>query len=145
MQNQIKPTKILIVQAIFYQDISKMLLDGAIEELNKSNITFDIINLSGALEIPVAIAITLEKQKHYDGFVALGCVIRGETSHYETVCQESARGLMDLAINKAIAIGNGIITVENEEQAFERADKSLQNKGGFAVKACLDLIKLLKN
>ncbi len=145
MQNQIKPTKILIVQAIFYQDISKMLLDGAIEELNKSNIAFDIINLSGAIEIPIAIAITLQHQKHYDGFVALGCVIRGETSHYDTVCQESARGLMDLAINKAIAIGNGIITVENEEQAFERADKNQLNKGGFAVKACLDLIKLLKN
>jgi 6,7-dimethyl-8-ribityllumazine synthase len=145
MKIQNKPIKILIVEAVFYDDISKMLLDGAIAKLKELKIDFDIIKLSGALEIPIAISIILKQNKNYDGFVALGCVIRGETSHYETVCQESSRGLMNLAIKHGLAIGNGIITVENEKQAFERANKSELDKGGFAVKACLDLIKILKN
>lgn len=133
--------KILIVQAIFYEKISKMLLDGAIEKIIKNNFEYDIVSLKGALEIPCAISIAKETNK-YDGFVALGCVIRGETTHYETVCQESARGINDLAINHQLAIGNGIITVENEDQAIERADMNKLNKGGFAVEACLDIISL---
>ncbi len=145
LNQQNNSIKILIVQANFYDEISQMLLDGAISELKKHQIDFDIINLAGALEIPIAIAININNQKNYDGYVALGCVIRGKTSHYDTVCQESARGIMDLAIKYAVPISNGIITVENEEQAIERADKNQLNKGGFAVNACLDLIKLQKN
>ena len=133
--------KILIVQAVFYEDISKMLLEGAISKIVKNNFEYDIVSLKGALEIPCAISIAKEAKK-YDGFIALGCVIRGETTHYETVCQESARGLNDLAINYQLAIGNGIITVENEEQALARADMKKLDKGGFAVEACLDVISL---
>lgn len=133
--------KILIVQAVFYKHISQMLLDGAIAKILQNNYSYEIISLKGALEIPSAIAIA-SSSNQYLGYVALGCVIRGETTHYETVCQESARGLMDLSINKNLAIGNGIITVENEKQAIERADAKKLDKGGFAVEACLDIIKL---
>ncbi|NBX52466.1 MAG: 6,7-dimethyl-8-ribityllumazine synthase [Proteobacteria bacterium] len=143
MKKSLKLTKkILIVQAVFYEDISKMLLDGAIKEINKNNLDYDIITVSGALEIPIAIAITINKNNYYDGYIALGCVIRGETSHYDTVCNESARGLMDIGIKNKIPIANGIITVENEEQALERANPKKLNKGGYAVKACIKLIQL---
>lgn len=133
--------KILIVQAVFYEHISKMLLDGAIAKIIKNNLKYEVLTLKGALEIPCAISIAKEAKK-YDGFIALGCVIRGETTHYETVCNESARGLNDLAINYQLAIGNGIITVENEEQALERADMNKLDKGGFAVEACLSIISI---
>lgn len=133
--------KILIVQATFYQKISKMLLEGAIEELEKHNVQFEIATVPGALEIPATIAIA-DKSKKFAGFVALGCVIRGETTHYDYVCGESAHGLNLLAINHLIAIGNGILTVENEAQAIARADKTQKNKGGFAANACLEMIKI---
>ena len=133
--------KILIIQAPYYKKISQMLLDGASRALKSENVEFDIIEVAGALEIPAAIAIAKDNKK-YTGFIALGCVIRGETSHYDYVCQESAHGLNLLAINHQIAIGNGIITVENEDQAIARADPKQKNKGGFAVKACLQMIKL---
>jgi len=133
--------KILIVEAVFYKNISQMLLEGAVTKIIKNNFDYEVVSLKGALEIPCAISIAKETQK-YSGFIALGCVIRGETSHYETVCQESARGLNDLAINHQLAIGNGIITVENEEQALERADAKKLDKGGFAVEACLEIISL---
>ena len=133
--------KILIVQAVFYEHISKMLLDGAINQVVENNFEYEVLTLKGALEIPCAISIAKETQK-FVGFVALGCVIRGETTHYETVCQESARGLNDLAINHQLAIGNGIITVENEEQALERANMQKLDKGGFAVQACLSIISI---
>jgi len=133
--------KILIVQAVFYEKISKMLLEGAVQKILKNNFEYDIVSLKGALEIPCAISIANQACK-YDGYIALGCVIRGKTSHYETVCQESARGINDLAINYQLAIGNGIITVENEKQALERADVHKLDKGGFAVEACLEIISL---
>ncbi len=133
--------KILIIQAVFYEDISRMLLKGAINKIINNNYDYEVVSLMGALEIPCALAIAKETKK-YDGFVALGCVIRGETTHYETVCQESARGLNELAINHQLAIGNGIITVENKEQALERADTEKLDKGGFAVEACLSIISL---
>jgi 6,7-dimethyl-8-ribityllumazine synthase len=133
--------KILIVQAVFYEDISKMLLEGAVNKIIKNNFDYEVVSLKGALEIPCAISIAKET-KQYAGFVALGCVIRGETTHYETVCNESASGLNDLAINYQLAIGNGILTVENEEQALERADLKKLDKGGFAVEACLSIILL---
>ncbi len=133
--------KILIVEAVFYKNISQMLLEGAVAKIIKNNFDYEVASLKGALEIPCAISIAKETQK-YCGFIALGCVIRGETTHYETVCQESARGLNDLAINHQLAIGNGIITVENEKQALERADAKKLDKGGFAVEACLEIISL---
>jgi 6,7-dimethyl-8-ribityllumazine synthase len=94
------------------------------------------------LEIPVAIAMATASQKHFDGYVALGCVVRGETTHYETVCSESARGLMDLAIAENLAIGNGILTVEDESQAWERADAAQKDKGGDAARAAVSLSML---
>lgn len=111
-----------------------MLLDGAIKEINKNNLDYDIITVSGALEIPIAIAITINKNNYYDGYIALGCVIRGETSHYDTVCNESARGLMDIGIKNKIPIANGIITVENEEQALERANPKNLTKAVMRLK-----------
>jgi 6,7-dimethyl-8-ribityllumazine synthase len=133
--------KFLIIQARFYENISDLLLDGAVEELKKNNIQYDIIDVLGALEIAPAIAMA-EKSRQYDAFVALGCVIRGETSHYDIVAGESARAISELSVHKKIAIGNGILTTENEQQAIARADKFKKNKGGFAVKACLELISI---
>lgn len=135
--------KILIIQAPYYQKISALLLEGAIEELKKYNFSFEIIDVPGALEIPGAISIINNGQKDkYSGFIALGCVIRGETTHYDYVCQESAHGLNLMAIKKQLAIGNGILTVENESQAIIRADKNQKNKGGFAAKTCVEMIKI---
>ncbi len=135
--------KILIVEARFYPHISDLLLKGAIREINKSGFDYEIINVPGALEIPAAISMAIKSEK-YAGFVALGCVIRGETSHYDVVVNESARGLMKLALKKHVAIGNGILTVENENQAIARADLNQQDKGGFASNACIQMIELQK-
>lgn len=132
--------KILIVQATFYKNISKMLLEGAISQIEKAGYQYEIVDVMGALEIASVIAMA-KKTKKYDGFVALGCVIRGETSHYDIVAGESARALVDLSLKK-IAIGNGIITTENEDQAIARADKNQKDKGGFAALACLKMIEL---
>jgi 6,7-dimethyl-8-ribityllumazine synthase len=133
--------KILIVQANFYQHISQMLLDGAIAELKKQNFEYDVVDVLGAFEIPAAIAFASQSGR-YDGYVALGCVIRGETTHYDYVCQESARGLNELAYKNGLAIGYGIITCEDEKQAIARADVNQKNKGGFASQACLRMIEI---
>ncbi len=130
---------LLFVEANFYTHISDMLAEGAAAAARKAGATFDRLTVPGALEIPGAIAIVAHAGK-YDGFVALGCVIRGETSHYDTVCTESARGLMDLTIRERLAIGNGILTVENEAQALRRADPHDLDKGGGAVLAALALL-----
>lgn len=133
--------KILIVSANFYKHISDMLLEGAIAELKKQNCTYEIVEVPGAFEIPSTIAFA-EEGGEYAGYVALGCVIRGETTHYDYVCQESARGLNELGYKNGLAIGYGIITCENEEQAVVRADVKQKNKGGFAVSACLKMVGL---
>jgi 6,7-dimethyl-8-ribityllumazine synthase len=130
---------LLFVEATFYTHISELLAEGAVAAATSDNVTFDRLSVPGALEIPGAIAIAAQSGK-YDGFVALGCVIRGETSHYDSVCNESARGLMDLTIRERLAIGNGILTVENETQALVRADVRQLDKGGGAVKAALALL-----
>jgi 6,7-dimethyl-8-ribityllumazine synthase len=134
--------KILLVIADFYEHIAEMLLQGAIAACKQAGAEYEVVKVAGAFEIPPAIAM-IAKNKPYDGYVALGCVIRGETSHYDTVCNESARGLMELGIKQHLAIGNGILTVENEQQALVRADMAQKNKGGGAVQACLGLINLL--
>ncbi len=132
---------ILIVSADFYPDITRELLAGASAELKRMDATFDEIKVPGAFEIPAAINFAIQSRK-YHGYIALGCVIRGETTHYDYVCSESARGLMDLALTQNAAIGYGILTVENKEQAMVRAKVSEGNKGRDAVEACLQLISI---
>ena len=135
---------ILIVEARFYSHISDMLLDGATAALEKGGAHFERLAVPGALEIPPAIAIAARAGEHggkgFDGYIALGCIIRGETYHFEIVANESARGLMDLGIAHGLCIGNGILTVENEAQALARAAVDEGDKGGDAARACLALL-----
>ena len=140
---KIPEPKILIVESRFYKHISDMLLEGAIDEVKKNNCEYEVITVPGAFEVPAVISFA-SKTNRYDGYVALGCVIRGETTHYDYVCAESARGLNDLAIKNNLAIGYGIITVENEAQAIARADIKQKNKGGFAAMACLKMMEIKK-
>ena len=139
-------SNILIVEARFYAHISDMLLDGATSAIEKAGAHFERLAVPGALEIPTAIALAARSAdqggKAYDGFVALGCVIRGETYHFEIVASESARGLLDLGMNLGLCIGNGILTVENERQALVRAACDDGDKGGDAARACLALINV---
>ena len=134
--------KILVIEARFYNDYSDMLLDGALSALQAAKAEITKVTVPGALEIPHVISMAEAAKSGYDGYVALGCVIRGETTHYDYVCGESARAIMDLAVNQQLAIGNGIITVENDAQAKARADKAQKDKGGFAANACLKMIKI---
>ena len=129
---------LLIVRAPYYKSIADNLLDGARNAIEASGAKHELIDVPGALEIAPAIAMASRTEK-YDGFVALGCVIRGETSHYETVCEESARGITLLGLS-GVCIGNGILTVENRKQADVRADPSDQNKGAGAAEAALHLM-----
>lgn len=133
---------LLIVEARYYRDISDALLDGATTALTEGGATFEAIAVPGALEIPAAIAFAADSGKRYDGFVALGCVIRGETYHFDIVANESSRGLMDLSIQRKLAIGNAILTPENEAQAWARARRSEGDVGGWAAKAALRMIEL---
>lgn len=135
-----KPTKLLIVVAPYYKDIADGLVTGAQRVIENAGATQDMIEVPGALEIPSAIA-TAFRMSNYDGFVALGCIIRGETTHYDTVCNDSSRGLTLLGLQGA-ALGNGILTVENHDQAWARANPEGQNKGGGAAAAALHLIAL---
>jgi 6,7-dimethyl-8-ribityllumazine synthase len=139
---------LLIVEARFYDDMSDALLDGAKAALDEAGATYDVVTVPGALEVPAAIAMALDGADNggteYDGFVALGMVIRGETYHFDIVSNESSRALMDLAVSESLAIGNGILTVENEEQAWARAKRSDKDKGGFAARAALTMIELKK-
>jgi 6,7-dimethyl-8-ribityllumazine synthase len=141
-----KGARILIVEARYYDDIADALLVGAMKVLEEAGATFDRISVPGSLEIPAAIAIALDatqrKRRPYDGVVALGCVIRGDTIHFEIVSHQSARGLMDLSIARALPIGNGIITVNTEAQALARARMAEQDKGGDAARAALALVDL---
>lgn len=136
--------RFLIVEARFYVALADAQKAGAIAALEGAGATHKTISVPGALEIPAAIAFVAASDQRFDGYVALGCVIRGETSHYDTVCNESARGLMDLALADNLAIGNGIITVEDEDQAWARADQSRKDKGGDAARAALAMAKLKK-
>ena len=127
----------LIVEARFYAALADAQAAGAIAALQSAGCSFERVSVPGALEIPAAIAMAHSGDRHFDGYVALGCVIRGETSHYDTVCNASARGLMDLALAENMAIGNGILTVENEDQAWVRADLARKDKGGDAARAAM--------
>jgi 6,7-dimethyl-8-ribityllumazine synthase len=139
---------IMIVEARFYADIADELAQGAIEALDQAGATYERFEVPGAFEIPAAVRMAVlaeerdSRRRRFDGYVALGCVIRGETTHYDYVCAESARGLQDLALQHALAIGYGILTVENGEQAWARARRDQKNKGGDVARACLSMIEM---
>ena len=139
--------RILIVEGRFYSELSDELLKGAKSALDAYGAEYDVVTVPGALEIPAIVAIADDGGQgpagvRYDGYVALGVVIRGETYHFEIVSNESARGLMDLAVGRKLAIGNGILTVEDDEQAWARARVSEGDKGGGAAHACLEVIAI---
>lgn len=138
----------LVVEARFYDELADALLDGARDALEARGVQYDVVTVPGALEIAPAIAMAEEAGRYptaprYDGYVALGCVIRGETYHFEIVSDQSAAGIMNLGI-KGLAIGNGVLTVEDEDQAWARARRSEGDKGGGAARACITLIELRK-
>ena len=135
-----KPVKLLIVVAPYYKDIADNLIAGARAVAAEAGAAVDLVEVPGALEVPAAIGMAF-RMADYDGFVALGCVIRGETTHYDTVCNDSSRGLTMLGLSGA-CVGNGILTVENRDQAVVRADPDGQNKGGGAAAAALHLVAL---
>jgi 6,7-dimethyl-8-ribityllumazine synthase len=145
MPNIRKP-HLLIVEARFYDDLADALLEGAKAALDEAGATYDVATVPGALEIPAVISFALdgaeESGTEYDGFVALGTVIRGETHHFDIVANESARALMDLSVDESVAVGNGVLTTENDEQAWARARRSEGDKGGFAARAALTMIAL---
>jgi 6,7-dimethyl-8-ribityllumazine synthase len=138
---------VLIIEARFYEDIANELARGATEELRERGIGFERVAVSGALEIPIALsaaiaAKTVAPSGRHHGCVALGCVIRGETSHYDIVANQSARALLDIGVAHAIPVGNGILTVDNRDQAWARASVDGKNKGAVAAAACADLMAL---
>ena len=141
-----KGARVLIVEARYYDDLADALLAGAMTVLEEAQAKVERISVPGSLEIPGAIAIAIEaarrKRRPYDGVVALGCVIRGDTIHFEIVSQESARGLMALSMTHALPIGNGIITVNTQSQAFARARMEEMDKGGDAARAALAMVRL---
>ena len=137
-----RPVKALIVVAPYYKDIADMALAGARATLDAVGATYETVEVPGALEIPVAIG-QAARMANFDCFVALGCVIRGETTHYDTVCNDSSRALTLLGL-QGVCLGNGILTVENHAQAVVRADPAQQNKGGGAAAAALHLVALAR-
>jgi 6,7-dimethyl-8-ribityllumazine synthase len=145
-QADISGARALIVEARFYDDIQDALLQGAVAELKAAGVSFEVITVPGALEIPAAIAIALDAAAHagkpYDAAIALGCVIRGDTIHFEIVSMESARALMDIAVARRFPLGNGIITVDTDAQAWARARPAELNKGGDAARAALAMLRI---
>ena len=145
-QTDISGARALIVEARFYDDIQDAMLEGAIAELKAAGLIHDVITVPGALEIPAAAAIAVDAAasngKPYDAVIALGCVIRGDTIHFEIVSMESSRALMDLAVARKFPLGNGIITVNTEEQAWARARSTELNKGGDAARAAIAVLRI---
>lgn len=137
-----KPVKLLIVVAPYYKDIADDLVAGAKAEIEAVGGSWDLVEVPGALEVPTAIAIA-DRKSNFDGYVALGCVIRGETTHYDTVCNDSSRAIQLMGL-QGLCIGNGILTVETRQQAEVRADTEQMNKGGGAAAAALHLIALAR-
>ncbi len=138
---------IMIVESRYYEEIAEELIQSVLTELNDAGATFERFEVPGAFEIPAAVKYAIRSmnlypaQRRFDGYVTLGCVIRGETSHYDYVCSESARALQDLAVEYSLALGYGILTVENRAQAMARARRSEQDRGGHAARACLRMIE----
>jgi 6,7-dimethyl-8-ribityllumazine synthase len=131
---------ILIIEARFYADIADELARGAVAALDRAGATHGRIGVPGALELPAALAMAVAGSPRHDGYVVLGCVIRGETSHYDIVAYESARGIMCLSVEHRLAVGFGILTVEDDDQAWERAGVDRLNKGGAAADTALAMI-----
>lgn len=142
---QLGGTRILMVEARYYARINDLLLEGARAVLARTGAVVEQLVVPGALEIPPAIKIAATYGGGIDGFVAVGCVIRGETTHYDLVANESCRGIMALGTREGLIIGNGILTVENEAQALERADPARQDKGGHAALAAARLIAVKRS
>lgn len=135
---------ILVIEARFYEDLADALYEGAADVLEREGAKISRLAVPGVLEIPAALSMALTAMENgdadYDGFVLLGVVIRGETTHYDIVSNESARAIMDLSVDANVAVGNGVQTVENDDQAWARASVSKKNKGGGAAEACLAMI-----
>jgi 6,7-dimethyl-8-ribityllumazine synthase len=136
------PPHILVVEAPYYAHIAALLRRGAEQALTAAGATHERIQVPGSFEVPAAIALVARTSERFDGYVALGCVIRGETTHYDHICAESARGLQDLAVRDGLAIGYGILTCENEAQALARAAPEGRDHAGAAVRACLAIVEL---
>lgn len=135
--------RVLLATSRYYEKVSLEMEAGAMEVLEAAGAQVETIIVPGAFELPGVIAMAADSGR-FDGAVALGCVIRGETSHYDYVCGQSARGLMDLIVHRRQAIGFGLLTCENQDQAWARADRKQKNKGADAANACLEMIKLRK-
>jgi 6,7-dimethyl-8-ribityllumazine synthase len=133
---------IMIVESRYYEEIAEELLRGATKALDEAGAAYECVTVPGAFEIPAMVKFAVDGADSIDGFVTLGCVIRGETTHYDYVCQESARALQDLAVHHSLAIGYGILTCENRGQAMARAAVDVGDKGGFVANACLSMIDL---
>lgn len=146
MAEESAPFHFMIVEARFYENIADELAKGAIAELDKIGATYERVAVPGCLELPGAIHFAIRGMEYYmgrrrfDAYIVLGCVIRGETSHYDYVCAESMRGLQDLVLKYSIALGNGVLTCENDEQALARARMNGKNKGGDAAKAAIAML-----
>ena len=142
-----RKNKILLVCSPYYKEITNNLIKGASNFLNSKSTEYETLFVPGALEIGPAIKLVHEKISHksFEGFVALGCIIRGETYHFEIVSNESARALTELSLKYSLPIGNGILTVENKEQALKRSDPLWLDKGGGAASACLSLLDIKQN
>jgi 6,7-dimethyl-8-ribityllumazine synthase len=145
-QSDLRGARVLIVEARFYDDIQDAMLEGALVELEAAGAAHDLLTVPGALEIPAAIAIALDAAekngKPYDAAIALGCVVRGDTIHFEIVSMESSRALMDLSVARRIPLGNGIITVNTDAQAWARARRNELDKGGDAARAALAMLRI---
>jgi 6,7-dimethyl-8-ribityllumazine synthase len=145
-QTSVLGARVLIVEARFYDDIQDALLEGAVAELRSAGARYDVVTVPGALEIPAAIVFALDAAEQsgepYDAVVALGCVVRGDTIHFEIVSMESSRALMDLSMQRRVPLGNGIITVNTDAQAWARARAGELNKGGHAARAALTMLRI---
>ncbi|HVH73926.1 MAG TPA: 6,7-dimethyl-8-ribityllumazine synthase [Stellaceae bacterium] len=137
-----RPPHVLLVEAPFYPHITQALRQGAERALAAAGATFEAVSVTGAFEVPGAIAFAARASGRFDGFVALACVIRGETTHYDHICAETARALQDLAVRDGLAVGFGVLTCENEAQALVRSSPEGRDQGGRAVAACLAMVEL---
>lgn len=147
MQQITKGSRILIAEARFYQDISDQLVQGVTAVLDEAGAQFERVAVPGSFELPAAIRFAHDgcesgKKEAFDGYIALGCVIRGETDHYDHVCRETSRALMDLAVQSRLALGFGLLTCETYDQALSRASVEGKNRGADAARACLRMIEL---
>ena len=143
--------RVLIVEANFYEDITEGLAQGAIQVLDAAGVPYQRVTVPGAFEVPAVIGFAVRAaearpiEEPFSGYIALGCVIRGETDHYDHICRETSRALMELSVNHGVALGFGILTCENKEQAWARADVNQKNKGADVAEACLRMMELKKS